>query len=120
MSKTTYPPYNIIELPSASNDNETSYIIEIAAAGMNMDKVEITCLDGSLKVEYCPEKPAGDPSDTIYLHRGISQRGFRNVWTLAENVEVLSAIYEDGILSIGMKRVVPEEQKPKTIPITRK
>ena len=53
-----------------------------------------------------------------YLHRGISARKFTRQFPLAENVEVRSAIAKDGILTVQLERIVPEEAKPKSIAIT--
>ena len=52
-----------------------------------------------------------------YLHRGISGRTFERVFTLAEHVQVVDALNKDGILSIFLERIVPEEKRPKTIDI---
>jgi molecular chaperone IbpA len=53
-----------------------------------------------------------------YLHKGISERGFRREFQLADHVEITNAHLELGILNVHLKREVPEEAKPKTIAIT--
>jgi molecular chaperone IbpA len=55
--------------------------------------------------------------EPTYLHKGISERNFRREFRLADHVEIENAHLELGILSIHLKREVPEEQKPKTIAI---
>jgi molecular chaperone IbpA len=52
-----------------------------------------------------------------YLHHGISNRDFVRSWTLGEYVEVRDANFQDGILTIGLERIVPESQKPRKITI---
>jgi molecular chaperone IbpA len=52
-----------------------------------------------------------------YLHHGISNRDFVRSWTLGEYVEVQEANFQDGILTIGLERIVPESQKPRKIAI---
>ena len=61
-----------------------------------------------------------DAEEVNYLHKGISERSFRREFQLADHVEISNAHLELGILSIHLKREVPEEAKPKTIAITYK
>jgi molecular chaperone IbpA len=63
---------------------------------------------------------AYEESTPKYLHKGISERSFRREFQLADHVEISNAHLELGILSIHLKREVPEEAKPKTIAITYK
>jgi molecular chaperone IbpA len=51
------------------------------------------------------------------LHKGIANRSFKRVFTLAENVEVRSADLEHGMLKIVLESVIPEHKKPKKIEI---
>ena len=59
-----------------------------------------------------------ETKDTNYLHKGISTRNFTRNFPLAENVEVRGATVKNGILSVALELVVPEEQKPKKIAIS--
>ena len=52
-----------------------------------------------------------------YLYQGISARSFRREFTLANHVKVKDATNENGILTIHLERVIPEEMKPKKIAI---
>ena len=54
---------------------------------------------------------------TEYLHKGISARSFKRAFTLSDDVVVKDANMENGILSIAMERVIPEDKKPRTIKI---
>jgi molecular chaperone IbpA len=59
-----------------------------------------------------------DDSDTQYLHRGISARKFIRTFQLSDYVEVREATIKDGILTVSLQRIVPEEMKPKRIAIS--
>ena len=52
-----------------------------------------------------------------YLYQGIAQRGFKLSFRLADHIEVKAATLSHGLLNIDLVRVVPEEAKPKRIPI---
>ena len=58
------------------------------------------------------------PEGHEYTHQGISARRFVRSFSLADYVEVESAIAKDGILTVRLERHVPEAMKPKTIAIT--
>ena len=53
-----------------------------------------------------------------FLHRGISSRDWERTFRLADNTEVKGATVKNGILSIALEHIVPEEQKAKKIAIT--
>ena len=103
-----YPPYNIAQI----NDDE--YMISIAVAGFGMDNLEITKDKDILVIEGIT--PPGD-EEVNYLHKGIGGRNFRREFTLADHVEVENASLELGMLSIYLKREVPEALQPKKIEI---
>ena len=58
-----------------------------------------------------------EDSDQEYVHRGLASREFRRSFTLADDVEIVGAELKDGILSIAIERVIPEEDKPQLIKI---
>lgn len=108
-STSAFPPHNVIKL----DDNK--YVVEVAVAGFNKSEISIKTVDGVLEIkgEKTPEdKP------TEYLHKGIGTRSFVKKLQLAETVEVRGAQFVDGILSIGLENVVPENKKPKEIEIS--
>jgi len=104
-SKQTYPPYNVIK----KDDNH--YLIEIAIAGFNREDIDLTLEKGVLTVEG--EKTAEDTNK--YVHKGISARNFRRVFTLADTIKVVGADVINGMLYIGLENVVPEEDQPQKI-----
>lgn len=110
-SKTdNYPPYNVIKL------DETHYVVEVAVAGFSEEELDVELKDGVLSVSGEKVKSEGDSAE--YLHKGISARSFLRRFTLAENVEVCAATVKNGVLSVALEHVVPEEKKPKKIAIT--
>ena len=113
-SNTNYPPYNLVQI----SDDE--YMISIAVAGFGQDNLSVTKDKNFLIVEgtHVAETVENNDSTAVYLHKGISSRSFRREFQLADHVEISNANLELGILSIHLKREVPEEMKPKTIAIT--
>lgn len=105
-----YPPYNVIQL------DDTHYVVEVAVAGFSEDELNVELKDGVLSVSGEKTKSEGDSAE--YLHKGISARSFLRRFTLAENVEVRAATVKNGVLSVALEHVVPEEKKPKKIAIT--
>lgn len=107
-AKTTYPPYNIKEV------DEETFLIEIALAGLKEDDITITVEKQILNVSY---QKADDTSK--YYYKGISNKSFSKDFKLNEFVEVDGAEFQDGLLVITLKKVIPEELKPKVIPIKK-
>ena len=105
-----YPPYNIIKF----NDDE--YSMQFAVAGFKKTDIDIIVENGALKISgKSPEVEFEDGAG--YVHKGIAGRKFSRLFTLPEYFEVDWAGMEDGILSIGLTRQIPEEKKPKQIEI---
>ena len=104
-----YPPYNVERW---GNDE---YRIIFAVAGFSDDELNITVKDNVLMVEGRAEQPA--ENDVTYLHRGIAKRAFRRNFRLADYVHVGNAELKDGLLRVSVKRELPEEAKPRVIPI---
>ena len=113
-SSTNYPPYDIVQV----NDDE--YMIAVAVAGFGYDNLSVTKDKKILVIEgkHSRETVENEDSTAKYLHKGISERSFRREFQLADHVEITGAHLELGILSIHLKREVPEDAKPKTIAIT--
>lgn len=107
-SKVAYPPYNVLKY------DEDSYALELAVAGFDKDEIDVTVKDGSLIISG--EKLQVE-NDDYFLHRGIATRKFTRSFALGEFMEVNEADMNNGILSVTINRVVPEEKKPKQITI---
>ena len=113
-SSTNYPPYDIVQI------NEDEYMISMAVAGFGHDNLTVTKDKKFLIVEgkHSRETVEHEDATTKYLHKGISERSFRREFQLADHVEISNAHLELGILSVHLKREVPEDAKPKSIAIT--
>ena len=103
-----YPPYNIETV------GENAYRIEMAVAGFKPDELNIEFKENLLTVQG--RKAANDDSRR-FLHRGLAERGFERRFQLADYVVVAEADLSDGLLSISLKREVPEAKKPRRIEI---
>ena len=108
---TGYPPFNISKL-------DEDYEITLAVAGFKKSDIDIEVEDGTLKIAGTSN--VLDDDDREYLHKGIAGRRFARTFNLAEHVYVESADVENGILSIQLVREVPEELKPRMIPVNFK
>jgi len=109
-SVTNYPPYNIIKT------SDTDYAIQVAVAGFSKDDIEIETKENTLVVKS-KEKDSEIVDEVEYLHKGISNRAFTRSFTIADDVEVKGASYENGLLVITLERIIPEAKKPRLIEI---
>lgn len=105
-----YPPYNIVSL------SDDKFVIEVAVAGFAENELDVEIKDNVLSIRgEHSEQPKAEGLE--YLHKGISDRNFTRNFTLADNVEVKAAAVRNGILSVALERIIPEEQRPKKISI---
>ena len=103
-----YPPYNIVVL-----DDET-HELEIALAGWSREDIEVVTERNVLSVSA---RRSGE-DQREYSHKGISARSFARNWQLADDTVVDGVKYENGLLVITLKRVLPEAQQRKVLPIS--
>ena len=106
-TSTGFPPYNI------RKEGEYNYVIEMALAGFGKKDIEVEITEGTLSVRSVKENTEDD--STVY--RGISYRKFDRKFTVADDVVVNGASLENGMLTIDLERVVPEEKKPRIITV---
>lgn len=109
----TYPPYNI------EKTDEDHYRVTLAVAGFSDDDLDITVEDDRLKVTG-NHQDRDECKGKNYLHRGIAARMFERTFRLADHIQVENASLDHGMLTIDLKREVPEEKKPRIIPINGK
>lgn len=105
-----YPPYNV------EKRGEDSYRIVVATAGFQQDDLDLQVEKGVLTVSGSKRETSTDESVT-FLHQGIAQRAFKLSFRLDDHIEIKGANLSNGLLSIDLQRVVPEEAKAKRIPI---
>ena len=94
-----YPPYNIIQL------NNVSSRVEVALAGFKKDNIKVYTEYGRLIIEGNKES---ESEDVVYAHHGLAQRSFRKEWALSDDVEVKNVMFEDGLLTIELHKIIPE------------
>ncbi|UWU30804.1 Hsp20 family protein [Rhizobium sp. WSM1274] len=102
-----WPPYDIVKT------GEDEYRIAMAVAGFSQDELAIIHEQNMLVVSG--QKANGE--DVQYLHRGIAGRSFQRRFELADHVKVVDARLINGLLTIDLKREIPEEMKPRQIEI---
>ena len=103
-----YPPYNLVK-------DGDSYTIEMAMAGLTDKDVDVVLEDRTLTISY--EKSEED-NDKGVIHKGLAQRSFKRSFNLADDIEVQKAQLKNGLLSIRMERIVPDEKKPQKIKLS--
>ena len=107
VQSTGFPPYNI------QKGGDYTYTIEMALAGFGKEDIEVEVTENTLSVKSDKK----DESDEYTFHRGISYRKFDRKFTLADDIVVNGAKLENGMLTIQLERVVPEEKKPRLIEV---
>lgn len=103
-----YPPYNI------ERTDENGYRVDIAVAGFRPEELEIEVKENLLTVTG---RKAANDEPRRFLHRGLAERNFDRRFQLADYVVVTDANLADGLLSISLKRELPEALKPRRIEI---
>ncbi|WP_349258636.1 Hsp20 family protein [Steroidobacter sp.] len=102
-----WPPYDIIKT------GEDTYRVTLAVAGFSENELSVTQERNLLVVSG--EKAANE--NTQYLHRGIAGRSFQRRFELADHVRVVGANLTNGLLTVELKREIPEAMKPRRIDI---
>ena len=99
-----YPPYNLVQI------NNVLSRLEIALAGFKKDEVKVYTEFGKLSVEGKKEesKDGGE-----FVHKGLAQRSFTRQWTLADDTEVRSVSFDDGLLVVELGKIVPDHHARK-------
>lgn len=105
---TGFPPYNIVK------ESDTSFFIEMAVAGLSKDDIEVEYAQGEITIRSTYDT-AGETGELI--HRGISKKKFNRKFTLADDIVVNGAALQNGMLTVELERIIPEEKKPRLIDI---
>lgn len=103
-----YPPYNIEQL------GEDSLRITLAVAGFSEKDLSVQIEDSQLVIRG----KQTDDRERIFIHRGIAARQFQRSFVLADGIEVVGAVLDNGLLHIDLKRPLPNA-KVRTISIKR-
>ena len=102
--QSNYPPYNLIQV----NNHESK--LEIALAGFKKDELKVYTEFGKLYVEGSKEE---SKVDGTFIHKGLAQRSFKRVWTVSDDTEIGSVEFTDGLLTVELKKIVPEHHSRK-------
>ena len=105
-----FPPYNI------QKTEDFKFEIEMALAGFDKKDISVEVAEGVLTVKSIKDKDTG-ATDEFTLYKGISKRNFTRKFTLADDIIVNDAKLENGMLTISLERIVPEEKKPRQITV---
>ena len=119
IAQSGYPPYNIRKI------NELQYVVELALAGFSKSDIEVELTDGTLTVRSVTAKgdDGGDNNEKSsnneigFVHQGIAKRSFSRQFNLSDDIIVKNADLKDGMLIVNLERVIPDEKKPRLIPI---
>ena len=110
-----YPPYNIRKI------NDLQYVVELALAGFSKSDIEVEVTEGTLTIRSVTAKDDGADNDENneinFVHRGIAKRTFSRQFNLSDDIIVKNADLQDGMLIVNLERVIPDEKKPRLIPI---
>ena len=120
IAQSGYPPYNIRKI------NDLQYVVELALAGFSKSDIEVEVTDGTLTIRTVTAK--GDPdgvdndekssnNEIGFVHQGIAKRSFSRQFNLSDDIIVKNADLKDGMLIVNLERVIPDEKKPRLIPI---
>ena len=107
---TNYPPYNIVKVDDVTQQ------LEIALAGFTRDEIEVAVERNILSVSTSKAESDGRE----YTHKGLARRCFARNWQLSDDTVVENVRYVDGLLTIDVRKEVPEEQQRRLLPIGKK
>ena len=98
----SYPPYNLVQ------ESNVKWRIELALAGWSKDEIEVSTESNVLLIRSKAAKSKGEEE---YMHRGISTRTFARGFNLSDDVEIGDVAFNNGMLTIELKKIIPEHQK---------
>ena len=99
-----YPPFNLIQV------NNVESRLEVALAGFKKDDIKVYTEYGKLSVEG---KQEDKETDGEFVYKGLAQRSFERQWTLADDTEVRSVSFRDGLLTVELAKIIPEKHARK-------
>ena len=110
-SSTAYPPYNIEQI------DDGKWVISMAIAGFGEEDIKVSQKERNLTVKGKIESKTDEDKDH-FVHHGIANRSFDRTFRLGPHVLVRNETLKNGMLAIDLEQELPEEEKPKEIPIT--
>ena len=101
-----FPPHDL-------EKDDNFYKLTLAVAGYSKENISIELEDSILNI--VGDRDGNDNRN--YIVSGIAARKFRKSFSLSDTMEVRDADLKDGLLTITLEEVVPEEEQPKLIEI---
>lgn len=95
-----YPPYNIEQIGTAR------LRITIAVAGFSLDDLSVQMENNQLVIRG--RRQGEEDQNRTFVHRGIATRQFQRSFILSEDIEVMGAALDNGLLNVDLKRIMPE------------
>lgn len=109
---TGFPHFDLVK------HSDGTHVLEVAVAGFDKTALEVTMENDQLTIKGSKvESSEDEDNDVQYLHRGIARRAFTKSFRLGEYFKVASATLDNGILRVLIEKEIPEEKKPKLIPV---
>ena len=105
-----YPPYNI------RKEGDTKYFIELAVAGLSENDLEVELKESVLEIR----SKQSTEDEANYVHRGIAKRSFMRSFTLSDDIVVKGCGLVNGMLTVELEKINPEEKRARLIPIGSK
>jgi len=102
-TQSNYPPYNLIK------ESDTRFKLELAVAGFKRSELSVYTENNQLIIQ----SNRADKEEYKYVHRFLSQRNFKRVWPISDDIRVDNVDLVDGILTVHLDRIVPDHQKKK-------
>jgi molecular chaperone IbpA len=111
-SQPAFPKYNVYRMLDGS---PYTYFMEFALAGYDKASLDVKMEKDHLIVSSKTDSEKKE--DREYTHRGMARRDFSTRYYVGKDVEVRGARFTDGLLTVELEKLVPEEQKPKSVEI---
>lgn len=107
-TKGSYPKVNVINYDECIE-------IDAAIPGMTKDDIDVEITDGVLTINGVSNQRR-PVDDSQYLKREIKRSSFRRSFTLGDNLNAdrITAKFDNGILTLVVPKIKPDDVKPVT------
>ena len=112
-TNSVFPKYKITQT------SECKFVLELALAGYDKDKIEVTSVKNKLSISYKPNPVSESKEEKAYpvvLENHIAERAFEKIRVTNDqyDLNVKSVTMKDGILKVEIEIEIPETWKTKT------
>lgn len=104
-----HPAVNIVE-------KDSNYEITLMAPGLNKSDFKISLDNNLLSVAYEKAEEKNEESEK-FVKREFAIRSFKRTFTVNDKLDIenISAVYENGLLTVSVPKLEDKEVKAKTI-----